>query len=157
MKEIERKFLVDVNKLLLTTNKVVEENQIEQGYLCKDDGKTVRIRIQDQTGFLTIKGKLENISRNEFEFKIPIEDAKELLKMCDKTIVKKRITIKYDKKYWFIDVFDNENRGLVIAEIELKKEKEKVSLPKWLLKEVSNDSKYYNCNLISNPFNTWTA
>ena len=71
--------------------------------------------------------------------------------MCDKIIIKERITVKYEK-YWTIDIFEGENSGLVVAEIELKKEKEKFSLPPWVTKEVSNDPRYYNVNLINNPF-----
>jgi len=74
--------------------------------------------------------------------------------MCDKIIIKERITVKYEK-YWTIDIFEGENSGLVVAEIELKKEKEKFSLPPWVTKEVSNDPRYYNVNLINNPFSKW--
>ena len=157
MKEIERKFLVDKYKLLsnIKSTDIIEDFNIEQGYLCKEDGITVRIRIQDDTGFITIKGKTENISRDEYEYEIPLQDAKDLLKMCDKTIIKERLVIEYCKKNWYVDIFDGNNIGLVVAEIELKNEDEEFSSPDWVLKEVSDDARYYNSNLISNPFNTW--
>jgi adenylate cyclase len=156
MKEIERKFIVDKYKLMseIRSIEIVDKYQIEQGYLC-NNGITVRIRIQDTTGFVTIKGKTENISRDEFEYEIPIQDAKDLLKMCDKTIIKERTVIEYGKKHWDVDIFSGENKGLVVAEIELKEENEFFLSPSWLIKEVSNDSKYYNCNLIKFPYNTW--
>ena len=161
MKEIERKFLINVNKLMseirfnIEDNKIIDNYNIEQGYLSKDDGVTIRIRIQNTTGFITIKGKTENISRDEFEYEIPIQDAMELLNMCGKTIIKKRIVIEYCEKLWYIDIFDGDNKGLVIAEIELKDENENFSSPSWLIKEASNDSKYYNSKLINKPYNTW--
>jgi len=154
MKEIERKFLVDLTKVDLTKHEELTTN-IEQGYLAKGSGLTLRIRIQDSKAFITIKGKTKNISRDEYEYEIPVDDAKELLKLCDKTITKKRTMIKFNKKYWSIDVFDGDNEGLVIAEIELKSEDQKFSLPPWVTKEVSNEDKYYNCNLINYPFKKW--
>ena len=157
MKEIERKFLVDKYKLIddIRSINIIDKFNIEQGYLCKDDGITVRIRIQNLTGFITIKGKTENISRDEYEFEIPIQDAKDLLKMCDKTIIKGRTVVEYCEKHWYVDIFDGENKGLIVAEIELKDENEEFSSPSWLIKEVSDDARYYNSNLISNPYNTW--
>jgi adenylate cyclase len=157
MKEIERKFLVDKYKLMsdIRSINIIDKYQIEQGYLCKDDGITVRIRIQNIIGFITIKGKTKNISRDEYEFEIPLKDANDLLKMCDKTIIKERTVIEHFDKHWYVDIFDGENKGLVVAEIELKDENEEFSLPSWLLKEVSHDSRYYNSNLISDPFNNW--
>ena len=86
MKEIERKFLVDLTKVDLTKYKDLTMN-IEQGYLTKSNGLTVRVRIQDNKAFITIKGKTENISRDEYEYEIPVDEAKELMNLCDKTII----------------------------------------------------------------------
>jgi adenylate cyclase len=152
-KEIERKFLVDLTKL--DTKKYTNWTvSIQQGYLSTGHA-TVRIRIEDKKGFITIKGKTEGISRNEYEYEIPFEDATELIKMCKKTIFKKRTTIKFNQRYWVVDVFEGDNEGLVIAELELKSEKEKFSLPPWVLNEVSSEDKYYNCKLIDNPYKNW--
>lgn len=153
-KEIERKFLVDLSKLDLSkhTNWTAD---IQQGYLSENIEKSIRIRIEDTKGFITIKGGTNKISRDEFEYSIPVSDAKKLIKMCDKTIIKKRTTIKYNKRYWIIDVFEGDNKGLVVAEIELKNEKEKFALPPWVTTEVSHDSKYYNLQLLRNPFSKW--
>jgi len=154
MNEIERKFLIDLNKLDISklTNWTCK---IEQGYLCDNIKKTIRIRVVDDKSYITIKGETKNITRKEFEYEIPYNEAVEILKICDKTIIKKRITINYDKKYWYIDIFEGENEGLVIGEIELNSENEKFNLPPWATTEVSNDCRYYNVNLINNPYNSW--
>lgn len=155
-KEIERKFLVNLKKLDLskTTNWTVN---IQQGYLSEVVEKTIRIRIEDEKGFITIKGKTTGVSRDEFEYEIPYDDAKQMMKLCDKTIIKKRTTIKFNQRYWTIDVFEGENEGLVVAELELKSEKEKFALPPWVTEEVSSDDRYYNVSLIRNPFNQWNS
>lgn len=154
VKEIERKFLVDLTKLDISkyTNWTVD---IEQAYLSENIEKSIRIRIEDKRGFITIKGATNKISRDEFEYEIPYDDAKSLIKMCDKTIIKKRTTIKYNKRYWVIDVFEGDNQGLIVAEIELKSEKEKFALPPWIKEEVTSDSKYYNLQLLRHPYSKW--
>jgi len=153
-KEIERKFLVDLSKL--DTKKYTNwTTEIQQGYLSENIERTIRIRTDDKKAFITIKGRTQNITRSEYEYEIPIEDAEELLKLCDKTIIKKRTMIKYNQRYWSIDVFEGENEGLIVAEIELKSEKEKFALPPWITEEVSNDSRYLNVQLLRNPYNKW--
>jgi CYTH domain-containing protein len=152
-KEIERKFLVDLNKFESTKFCTSWTATIKQGYLSKEP--TVRVRIENSKGFITIKGKTENITRDEFEYEIPLEDAEALLNLCEKIISKDRITVKYDHKYWTIDVFEDENFGLVLAEIELKDEDEEVQIPDWVIKEVSDDSRFYNVNLIEKPYKSW--
>lgn len=153
-KEIERKFLVDLTKLDIAKYTNWTTN-IKQGYLSEDIERTIRIRTDDKKAFITIKGGTQNITRSEFEYEIPFEDAEELLKMCNKTIIKERTIIKYNKRYWSIDVFRGDNEGLVVAEIELKSEKEKFALPPWVTQEVSNDSKYLNVQLLRNPYKNW--
>lgn len=152
-KEIERKFLVDLSKLDLTklTNWTTS---IKQGYLATE-GSTVRIRIEDTKGFITIKGKTSNITRNEFEYEIPYNDAVELMKMCgDKVLIKKRTMVKFNRRYWSVDVFEGDNDGLIVAEIELKNEKEKFALPPWVTREVY-DNRYFNSNLVEHPYKNW--
>jgi adenylate cyclase len=153
-KEIERKFLVDLTKL--DTKKYTNWTaNIEQGYLSENIERSIRIRIEDKKAFITIKGNTDKITRDEFEYEIPFDDATKLIKMCDKTIIKKRTTIKFNQRYWVIDTFEGDNEGLIVAEIELKNEKEKFALPPWITKEVSHDSKYYNLQLLRNPYKNW--
>jgi len=87
--------------------------------------KDIRIRIEDEKGFITIKGKTTGVSRDEFEYEIPYNDAKKMIKLCDKTIIKKRTTVKFNKRYWVIDIFEGENKGLVVNSNSAKSEKEK--------------------------------
>jgi adenylate cyclase len=150
-KEIERKFLVELNWLDNTS--ILSTANITQGYL--SDKPTVRIRIQDKLAYITIKSENKGITRNEFEYEIPLSDAMLMMKMCGKTISKKRISVDYDTKHWTIDVFYGDNNGLVVAEIELQDENEEFELPPWIIEEVSDDKKYYNSNLIENPYKDW--
>lgn len=153
--EIERKFLVDIDKFKSAKFNISWTTSIEQGYLSKNIDMTIRVRIEDNRSYITIKGPTQNISREEFEYDIPLEDAESLIKMCDKTISKKRTTIKYKGKYWEVDIFEGDNEGLVVAEIELKDEDEKIDIPSWVTTEVSNDSRYYNARLIDEPYKNW--
>ena len=145
--EIERKFLVDKEKWLA----VRPDNgvHIMQGYLLKSPEKTVRVRTKGNQGFITIKGKTENISRVEFEYEIPLNEAEELLStFCPKKIDKVRYELIFDGFVWEIDEFVTPNPGLILAEIELSDENESFKLPEWAGKEVSNQAKYYNANMI---------
>jgi adenylate cyclase len=155
MIEIERKFLVlsDAFKWVSTS-----QNQIAQGYLNSDPKRTVRIRIKNNQGFLTIKGisSASGLSRMEWEQPIDLEDAKVLLALCEKGAIKKtRYEVPVGKHTYEVDVFEGENEGLVLAEIELGSETEAFSVPDWLGKEVTNDPKYYNSYLSKNPFTGW--
>lgn len=152
--EIERKFLLKNDNW-----KAVADNgtAIKQGYLNSNKERTVRVRIYGNKGILTIKGKNNNLTRKEFEYNIPIEEAEELLLLAEKPIIEKvRHIVSYEKNTWEIDVFDGENKGLVVAEIELKSENEEFIVPEWISEEVSNNPKYYNASLIYNPFRTWS-
>lgn len=151
--EIERKFLLaNTDWESLVSKKI----QIRQGYLNSDSERTVRVRITNDDAFLTIKSKSENISRAEFEYKIPFDEASELLLLCEKPLIEKtRNIVVFENHIWEIDVFEGENKGLTLAEIELKSENEKFSKPNWIGKEVSDDNRYYNSNLIKNPFKAW--
>jgi len=151
--EIERKFLLknDDWKLL-----VKEEISIKQGYLNAEKERTVRVRVYSERGFLTIKGKNENLTRKEFEYEIPLEEAEQILLLSENPLIEKtRFIVQHQNNTWEIDVFEGVNKGLTVAEIELESEREKFDIPEWIGKEVSTDKKYYNANLISNPFEGW--
>lgn len=147
MVEIERKFLVDHN-LWKQVDKG-EGKLIAQGYIQKSPEKTVRVRIKKDKGYLTIKGKTEGISRAEFEYEIPLVEAKELLKnFCGKIIEKTRYEVKIGLHTWEVDEFHSPNPELILAEIELNSEEEVFEKPEWIGKEVSDDVRYFNANMI---------
>lgn len=151
-KEIERKFLIDVEKW----GKKGAPVEMIQAYLVILPDKIVRIRIAGEKAFLTIKGNSTGITRDEFEYPIPVDDAGELLKMCDDYRVEKtRYNQHINGKKWEIDVFHGANDGLIVAEIELNSETEDLELPDWILSEVSDDERYFNFNLAVKPFSTW--
>jgi len=150
--EIERKFLIDFKKIESYDKKI----EIKQGYILNSPEKVVRIRVADTHAFLTIKGKNNGASRPEFEYEIPYDDAIELLKFANDNIIEKtRYILKINNDTWEIDKFHGKNEGLVVAEIEIPSEDYKIELPKWVLKEVTSDAKYYNNNLINCPYSTW--
>ena len=152
MYEIERKFLVNIENW----KPVGEGNKIKQGYLSVDPERTVRIRIVGDEAFLTIKGKSHGIKRIELEYKIPINEAKELMKLClDFPIEKIRYLEEKCGLLWEIDVFEGNNEGLVLAEVELEDEDQQVNLPTWIAKEVSEDFRYFNSWLSQHPFLRW--
>lgn len=152
--EIERKFLVD--KALWDNVKPTKFIEISQGYVSGVDGNVTRVRVANEIAFLTIKGMSRNISRLEFEYKIPLIDANVLLKeLCGSLIEKRRYLYQFGAHTWEVDEFLGDNRGLIVAEIELKSEVETFSKPEFIVKEVSDDSRYYNSNIQSNPFCNW--
>lgn len=145
--EIERKYLVhhDLWAAVQKPNPKI----IKQGYLYKDKEKSVRIRIKDQKGYITIKSSVSVISREEFEYEIPLADAEKMLKLtCPKVLSKKRFEIPYLNHLIEVDVFEGKLEGLILAEIELKDENEEIYLPNWIDKEVSDDQNYLNVHLI---------
>ncbi len=153
-KEIERKFLV--NPKIWERAVKPEGTYYRQGYILAEPGKTVRVRVSGNAGFLTIKGAAEGISRDEYEYEIPLNDAKEMLdKLCGSEVVKKRYKIYCGGKLWEVDVFDGDNYGLILAEIELKSEEEMFDIPSWIEKEVTGDIKYNNSYLSLCPFERW--
>jgi len=151
-KEIERKFLVDTSKLPTLPKGMV----LKQGYV-PTQGITVRARISDEQAFLTLKGRASGLSRSEFEYPIPVEDAQQILdELCAHPLIEKtRYLIPYGDHTWELDIFEGDNKGLVVAEIELSSENESFVKPEWITEEVSYDRKYRNSNLISHPFCTW--
>lgn len=151
--EIERKFLLATEEW---RNQINKQTIIKQGYLNSHPERTTRIRIKGEKGFFTVKGKSNGNSRLEFEYEIPLSDAEVLLQLCEKPIIEKtRFEIYLDNHTWEIDEFEGENKGLVVAEIELQSEDELFTKPNWLGKEVSDQSKYFNSSLIKNPFSRW--
>jgi adenylate cyclase len=155
MIEIERKFLVNSNDF---KTEAFTQNRIAQGYLSSVPGRTVRVRIKGNMGFLTIKGPSNEsgLSRFEWEKEIPLDEATELLKLCEEGIIDKtRFEVKMGKHILEIDEFYGENEGLVMAEIELNSETEAFEEPSWLGKEVTNDKRYYNSYLSKKPFKNW--
>ena len=152
MIEIERKFLIDT-KLWKPTVKGIK---ISQGYLTIDSEKVIRVRIADEQGFITIKGKASGISRTELEYEIPKNDAEILLKMCNGFVVEKiRFKEKFLNMIWEVDVFEGKNKGLFLAEIELENENQVFDLPDWVGEEVTFDYHYYNSWLSKQPFSEW--
>ena len=155
MIEIERKFLVLSNDFL---QEAFTKKRIVQGYLNSNPERTVRIRIKEDKGFLTIKGKgnATGTTRLEWETEIPLEDAERLLPICESGIIEKiRYEIKVGNHIYEVDVFEGENEGLVIAEIELQSEVEPFEKPSWLGKEITNDKRFYNAYLSIKPFKSW--
>lgn len=145
--EIERKFLV---KNLDFIKESSSKKLIEQGYLSKDPNRIVRVRIIDNKGVLTFKGKSFDggTSRVEIEKEISIKDANELMKLCIPSIIRKvRYIINKNNLIFEVDVFQEHNKGLIVAEVELYSKKEKIIKPNWLGKEVTGKKKYYNSQL----------
>ncbi|NJK51901.1 MAG: CYTH domain-containing protein [Leptolyngbyaceae cyanobacterium SU_3_3] len=128
-----------------------------QGYIADQPGRTVRVRIAGDRGFLTIKGSTSGITRLEFEYMIPIADANEMLdRLCTPPIIEKyRYTINLGNITWEVDEFLGDNQGLIIAEVELQNVEQAIDLPDWLGEDVSHDPRYYNSNLSKHPFKHW--
>lgn len=151
--EIERKFLLKGT----AWKEGAAGAFVRQGYLSTDQGRTVRVRTIGEEGFLTIKGITQGISRLEFEFSIPIADARRMLdELCPHPLIEKtRYRIQYGDLVWEVDEFRGENEGLVVAEVELGHEDQVISLPEWIGEEVSGDSRYRNSNLSVHPYIEW--
>jgi adenylate cyclase len=151
--EIERKFLVRG----IAWKENVTASHCCQGYLCPGSGVTVRVRTMGEQGFLTVKGRGTVLVRQEFEYAIPLADARELLDtLCVKPlIIKDRFRVEHEGLVWEVDEFAGENRGLVLAEVELTRPDQPVRLPDWVGMEVSGDPRYYNASLVSNPYTRW--
>lgn len=155
MLEIERKFLVKSDDF---KEQAFAKNKIAQGYLSSVPERTVRVRIKGEKAYLTIKGigHQGGMTRFEWENQIPLDEAAELLKLCEKgKIEKTRYEIKSGNHIYEVDEFYGENEGLIMAEIELQSETESFEKPEWLGEEVTNDKKYYNAYLSQNPFKNW--
>ena len=155
MIEIERKFLVTSTDFI---SQAFAQNRIAQGYISKNPERTVRVRIKGDKGFLTIKGigNESGLSRFEWDKEIPVEEAQQLMHLCEKgTIDKTRYEIQSGNHVIEVDVFYGENEGLIMAEIELSSETEMFLKPEWLGEEVTNNHRYYNGYLSEYPFKSW--
>ena len=152
-KEIERKFLVKGDSWRAQAH----GKRYRQGYLSTVKERTVRARVAGEQGFLTIKGVTVGAARAEYEYEIPLADANEMLdKLCERPIVEKtRYRLPQDDIVWEIDEFEGDNRGLIVAEVELKDEHQSYPKPDWLGEEVTGDPRYFNSNLVKKPFTTW--
>ena len=153
--EIERKFLVldDSYK-----HEAFSKSHIQQGYICSERGRTVRIRIRNERAYITIKGPSLNggLSRYEFEQEIPLDDARKLLTLCDPGIIDKtRWLVKAGNHTFEVDEFAGDNEGLTVAEVELASEDEAFEKPAFIGQEVTGDRRYYNSQLRRNPYCRW--
>ncbi len=152
--EIERKFLVVGDYRSQAHAKI----RMVQGYICSTRGRTVRVRICDDKGYLTIKGpaNASGTSRYEWEHELPLDEAKELIKLCEPGLIDKtRYLVRSGKHTFEVDEFYGENEGLVVAEVELGSEEEAYVKPDFIGEEVTGDVRYYNAQLMRNPYKNW--
>ena len=151
-KEIERKFLVAEG-----WQPEGEGDYIAQGYLSANEQAAVRIRIRKGHGYLTVKSNVNGVTRLEYEYEVPLQDAEEMLKLCSGPIIEKHryLLPAGQGRTWEVDVFHGDNEGLTVAEIELEDEAEEFLRPDWLREDVSTDPRYFNCNLAKNPYKNW--
>ena len=151
--EIERKFLTTGDGWRETA----EGTQYRQGFLSTEPARTVRIRVAGPRGSITVKGKSVGARRPEFEYEIPLADAERMLDtLCKRPLIEKvRYTLAIGPHTWEIDVFEGDNAGLVVAEIELGSEGEAFDKPEWVGEEVTGDPRYFNSNLVAKPYRTW--
>ena len=155
MIEIERKYLVTSNDFI---QQATRKSEIAQGYISSHPERTVRVRIKGYQGFLTIKGKgnESGATRFEWEKEIDLNEAEQLLKLCEIGVIKKtRYEIPSGKHTIEVDVFHDDNDGLIIAEIELENENEAIEKPFWLGEEVTQLERYYNAFISKHSFKNW--
>ena len=152
-REIERKYRVKGNGWRDLGSGV----PYRQGYLSTVAERTVRVRLIRDKGWLTIKGITVGATRSEYEYEIPADEAGEMLDiLCERPLIEKiRYRIEHQGLTWEVDEFDGDNAGLIIAEVELDAENQTVVLPDWIGEEVTDDPRFYNANLIANPYTTW--
>jgi adenylate cyclase len=152
-REIERKFLVRGEGWRAAAR---GGTPFQQGYLSTSKDSTVRVRLAGDEAWLTVKGKTLGASRDEFEYAIPPEDARQMLDtLCPDRVVKTRYVVPHEGHDWEVDVFEAGNAGLVVAEIELDDESEAFARPDWLGEEVTDDHRYANANLARAPWSSW--
>ena len=153
-KEIERKFLIindDWKALPSQSEKYI------QGYFVTNEKCSIRVRIAEDSASINIKSATLGVTRSEYDFPVPVNDAREMLQnLCVRPLIEKiRHKINYDNHIWEVDVFSGENEGLIVAEIELDSADEIFSKPGWIGEEVSDDPRYYNVCLVEHPYKTW--
>lgn len=155
--EIERKFIVDPKRIHLDRSTVFSR-ELKQGYLGIDPASSVRIRLEtsivtgEEQAFLTVKGLSKGASRSEYEYSIPVTDAREMLAICQYTLSKTRWYVLHAEQSWHVDEYHGENAGLITAEIELEDENASVVVPDWATEEVTGDHSYSNLALAINPY-----
>lgn len=151
--EIERKFLVSDNRY----RQLAEPISYRQGYISTAKEHIVRVRIKGEKASLTFKGATNGITRTEYEYEIPTAEAEQILEqLCAKPIIEKeRYKVEYDGLVWEVDEFHGPNEGLVVAEVQLDREDQEFSIPEWIGEEVSGEPKYFNSNLVQNPYSKW--
>jgi len=153
--EIERKFLV-LRGAWPGAASIDTSTRLQQGYLSRERGRSVRVRRAGERAFLTIKGAAEGLARPEFEYEIPLADAGPLLALCARPLIDKvRHVVHHEGHTWEVDEFAGANAGLLVAEIELETEGESFARPPWLGEEVTHDPRYLNSNLVLHPFSEW--
>jgi adenylate cyclase len=154
--EIERKFLVRNDSW---RDAVTRSATFKQGYVVTGSREkgSVRVRVTDDEAWLNLKSVTRGIQRLEFEYPLPLQDAMQILdSLCESPIIEKtRYYIDFEGHTWEVDVFEGENKGLVVAEVELDSVNESLSLPEWVGSEVTDDVRYYNACLVKHPFNAW--
>ena len=153
-KEIERKFLLSSGEWRANARGFF----CRQGYLAINERCTARVRVVGDQAFVTIKGKRSGISRDEYEYPVPVAHANEMLaRLCEQPIIEKtRHLVQAGDLLWEIDEFSGENQGLIVAEVELKDEAQSVPLPPWIGREVTSDRKYLNASLVRHPYCRWS-
>jgi adenylate cyclase len=150
--EIERKFLLAGTSWRALGQPVL----LRQGYLSSDPARVVRVRVEGDLAYMTIKGRSSGATRGEWEYPIPLADANELLALCEQPLVEKyRRRIDFAGNVWEVDEFIGANQGLVLAEIELSSEQQQFDKPDWIGEDVTGDKRYYNSNLARHPFSSW--
>ncbi|MFT5090407.1 MAG: adenylate cyclase [Candidatus Latescibacterota bacterium] len=151
--EIERKFLVADPAFLDD----LQGAYFKQGYIEGRNRSAARIRLLDDRAFLTLKGVTRGFVRSEYEYEIPVQDAREMLEeLCEKPLIEKmRYEVEFAGNTWEVDVFYGESEGLLMAEIELESEGQNFARPPWLGEEVSDDPRYFNSSLVRNPYRQW--
>lgn len=152
--EIEHKYLVDRERWARVQPRKGE--QIRQGYLQNEPDRTVRVRATQKRAFITVKGRTDGVSRPEYEFRIPLKEANEMLDtLCGNVVEKTRYRLRFRRRTWEVDVFEGTNEGLILAEIELQSEDQQYKLPPWVTENVTGDLRYYNSYLADKPFSAW--
>lgn len=151
--EIERKFLINLDQIELPNNGL----NIKQAYINTTSNTTVRVRVVNDKAYLTLKGENREAVRSEFEYEIPLAEAKDIMgELCARPLIEKvRYKILFGSHIWEIDIFSGDNNGLCIAEVEMQSEDEYLEMPGWIVQEVTGQQRFYNSQLIKTPYKQW--
>lgn len=152
--EIEHKY--SVHRQIWETIQPERSVKVNQAYLHSDISKTIRVRVMGNRGYITIKGKTNSASRPEYEYEIPVEEARELIANFAYNVIEKtRHYVTYAGNVWEVDEFYGANEGMLIAEIELKSEDQHYEIPEWIHENITSDRRYSNAYLAEHPYKTW--